>query len=357
MITKTITLPNGKRKYVRGKTEAEAKAKIAEIRRQISAGVDVTQNPTFAEFYGEWFDLYRRPELRPGTIKDFEGSFANHVLPYLGNMRVRDIKPVHVQKIFSQSELCHEKQMTLRSRLASVFESAVENGMLMRSPVTSTLKIGGAKRKKQDALTPTQSETLTEAVQGTKAYGFVLLCLHTGMRRSEALGLRKSDVDFSRGVIHVRSQRAQREDGTWWDAPLKTDAAERDIPMSDTLARWLWDNRLTTPSEYVISKPDGAPYNPSSINSLWQYVTNRQASHVTDKPRGTQLDRPIDFEVHPHTLRYTFATRLFEAGVDIKTVQYLMGHAKPEETLAIYVKYCEQSRIEQTADIVRSVLA
>ena len=352
MVTRTVTLPDGRRKYVRGKTEAEAKAKIAEIKRQIDAGVDVSSDPLFSEFYREWFDLYRRPALREGTIRDFEGSFKNHVLPYLGQMKLRAIKPIHVQAIFTKSDLCHEKQMTLRSRLASVFESAVENGLILRSPVTSTLKIGGAKRKKQDALTPKQAETLTEAVQDTKAYGFVLLCLLAGLRRSEALGLRKRDVDFNRHVIHVRSQRAEGH-----DAPLKTDAAERDIPMCDTLERWLWDNRLTSPSEYVIAKPDGQPYNPSGINSIWQYVTNRQADHVSEKPRGTQIDRPIDFDVHPHTLRYTFATRLFEAGADIKTVQYLMGHAKPEETLAIYVKYCEESRLDEAADLVRTALA
>ena len=58
--------------------------------------------------------------------------------------------------------------------------------------------------------------------------------------------------------------------------------------------------------------------------------------------------------MHPHTLRYTFATRLFEAGMDIKTVQHLMGHAKPEETLAIYVKYCEDSRAAETAERLRA---
>ena len=357
MITRTITLPDGKRKYVRAKTEAEAKAKIEDIRRQISAGIDVTQNPTFAEFFTEWFDLYRRPELRPGTVRDFESSFRLHVLPYLGQMRLRDIKPIHIQKIFSDCPLCHESQMTLKSRIGSVFESAAENGLILRSPVTSTLRVGGAKQKRQDALTQAQSETLLGAVQGTPAWPLVFLCLHTGMRRSEALGLRKRDVDFTARVIHVRTQRSQDKNGVWYDAPLKTDAGERDIPMTEALERWLWDNRMTHPSEYVICKPSGDPYNPNNINSLWQYVTNRQTTHTGDKPRGVQLERTIDFDVHPHTLRYTFATRLFEAGMDIKTVQHLMGHAKPEETLAIYVKYCEDSRAAETAERLRAAFA
>ena len=100
-------------------------------------------------------------------MRDFESSFRLHVLPYLGQMRLRDIKPIHVQKIFADCPLCHESQMTLKSRISSVFESAAENGLILRSPVTSTLRIGGTKQKKQEALTPKQSETLLDALPKT----------------------------------------------------------------------------------------------------------------------------------------------------------------------------------------------
>lgn len=334
MITKTITLPDGKRKYVRAKTEAEAKAKIEKIRQDISRGVDVTKNPTFLDFYTEWFDLYKRPSLRDGTIKNFTDTFRLHVLPYLGHLHIKDIKPMHIQSVLTHADtLCHQSQMTLLNRIGEVFSAAIDNDLIVKTPVSATLKPSGAKKKIQKALTRVQTETLLQVLTGTPAYLFVHLMLLTGLRRSEALGLRIKDVDFDNHMIHVRQQMSNAGPTKL----LKTESAYRDIPLPESLERELMLRRFR---EYVISKPDGTPYKPNSINSLWDYVT-----------------RNTDIPCHPHTMRYTYATRLFEAGVDVKQVQYLLGHAKVEETLAIYVKYQEEERQEETADQVRKAFA
>ena len=69
--------------------------------------------------------------------------------------------------------------------------------------------------------------------------------------------------------------------------------------------------------------------------------------------RSAWIDRCIDFDVTPHLLRHTFATRCFEDGMDIKEVQHLLGHASPNITMNIYLHYCEQQRQKETFDKVR----
>ena len=62
------------------------------------------------------------------------------------------------------------------------------------------------------------------------------------------------------------------------------------------------------------------------------------------------------FPVSSHTFRHTYATRIFEAGPDIKEMQHLLGHKMPEITLKIYAHYCEQSRQANTFSKARTVL-
>ena len=58
--------------------------------------------------------------------------------------------------------------------------------------------------------------------------------------------------------------------------------------------------------------------------------------------------------VTAHILRHTYITRLFEAGLDIKQIQYLAGHKSPETTLRIYTHFDKESRGEQTLQQIRA---
>ncbi len=64
----------------------------------------------------------------------------------------------------------------------------------------------------------------------------------------------------------------------------------------------------------------------------------------------------LDCTLTPHVLRHTYCTRLFEAKLDLKVVQYLMGHSKLDITLEIYTHYCKKSRFEDTASRIREAL-
>ena len=57
-----------------------------------------------------------------------------------------------------------------------------------------------------------------------------------------------------------------------------------------------------------------------AFRRLWNHVTNN-----------------VDFDLHPHMLRHTYATILYKAGIDLKTAQYLMGHSDIKMTANIYM--------------------
>jgi integrase len=143
----------------------------------------------------------------------------------------------------------------------------------------------------------------------------VLLALNTGMRRGELLSLQWPQIDISRRKIRILN--------------AKTDSGERTIPMNSTVHGLLADLQRSKTSELV-------------------FPSNRKAGErILDLKKGfkkavlvAKLQRHLRF----HDLRHTFATRLVQAGVDIITVQHLLGHARISMT-ARYAHSPNASRI------------
>ena len=126
----------------------------------------------------------------------------------------------------------------------------------------------------------------------------LILCIHSGLRlRSEALILRWSDVDLFRRSVTVSAAYAKS-------------GQTRTVPLNSIVRAAL--ERLPRIGAFVFAKPNGMPYT---------YI--RRSFNTACRKAGLT-------EVTPHTLRHTFATRLIEHGVDLRTVQELGGWAKIE---------------------------
>ena len=224
------------------------------------------------------------------------------------------------------------------------------------------VKAAGPPPKEVDPLTPDQAAALLAAVKGTQTETFCRLCLHAGLRREEALALRWDCVHLDGPAPFLEVRRALR-----WPtnaAPeisdrLKSKAAKRDIPLPASLAAHLRAVRAATGSLFVIHNREGGPVSYSSWRSLWRVVEARTAGErgkVGDKVRNHAVVISLDFPVHPHQLRHTYCTRLILGGVDVKRVQYLMGHASARITLEIYTKLMS-SDLQDTASAVRKIFA
>ncbi|WP_303917498.1 site-specific integrase [Subdoligranulum variabile] len=150
-----------------------------------------------------------------------------------------------------------------------------------------------------------------------RARAFCALCLYAGLRKEEALGLCWDDIGpasmaISRGVTFP--------DGNQPDPSmeLKNRASRRVLPLPKKLREILLDTPHT--SEYVVPSADGTVMTSTAYQRMWQ----RNVSGM------------VDFPVHAHMLRHTYATTLYRAGVDLRTAQQLLGHATIQMTAEIY---------------------
>ena len=341
-VTLTLTLPDGTRKYFRGKTKKEAEKKRNEMRMKIGMGVDVSCSMTVEELADMWFKLYKEGKLHKRSEDTIRATLARYILPVLGQMKVADVKPIHIQQLMNSiSRLSNSTQRKVLQNTKALFAVAVENGMIVRTPVGSSIKASGAKAQEKIPLTKAQTAELLQAIQGTRAYPLVMVLLHSGLRIGEALGLMWSDIDFKVGTITVNRSIVYPESNRRGEvnSDLKTENARRTIPLTQELWDLLRDEKAKSTSLWVFSMKNGNFLSEDSFDALWDIIRNKH----------------LDFHVHPHLLRHTCITRWFEQGLDLKEIQRMAGHSSLELTLKVYTHYNAEERFAETAAKIRGL--
>lgn len=339
--TKAISLGNGKRKYIRGKTKRELDKKVIQfmLEQQGEKAKIVTTDMTVEQIGTLWLEKVKKPSVKPQSYSLYDTQLRVHVYPYIGDMRVSDVKPIHVIDVVNThgygTKYANSK---LLSTLRMVFNFAVENELIAKSPAASRFTLAGSAMRDDKPLTPTQTSDLLAYLKAKKkddAYLFTLLALVTGMRRGELCALRWDCVDLQAGELYVRRQMISSTGEITDD--LKTEAAKRTIPLSADVVALLRKIKASSRSTYVLT---GEGNDHLSVLDIDRFATAWNRSGVSEAP------------IHAHLFRKTFATRLIESGTDPKRVQYLLGHETLDMTLRVYAKYDKESQIEQTRKMI-----
>lgn len=285
------------------------------LRAEDRQGIKVGDNTLVGEWAKVWIDKYKA-DLRPNTLRMYKDAYNVHILPILGELPLRSVRPVHVREVMSavadkSESLQHKVLITMRQ----MFQTAKQNGLTVTDPTDGIKITPHAAPGKVKHLPADQVKELIEAVTDTKARAFVGLCLYCGLRREEALGLQWGDIrngslTVNRALAFVGNQPDPSQE-------LKTKAAHRTIPIPDPLAQILRGTPKT--GLYVITKADGGPMTRTAVTRMWNKAVEN-----------------INFPLHPHMLRHTYATNLYYAGVDLRTAQYLLGHSTIQMTAQIY---------------------
>ncbi len=340
-VTLTLTLPNGKRKYFRGATKKEAERKRDEAKRQLASGIDLTTNPTVEEFTKMWLAEYKEGVVRDTTYLNLVNHINNHILPELGRLRMREVRPAHIQRMVRSMEgLAKSSQSRILTVVKEIFKTAVENDVIAKTPCISSIKPRGEEPEEKVPLTSEQEKTLLDKARGTNMYLFVLLGLSAGLRHGELLGLEWKDIDLDTGMLTVQRTVAitrEKRSGDIVDG-TKTDAAHRTIPLPWSVIEEVRAAKSRSHSVYVIPGPKGS------------FMTFACCAY-----RWNKLFDGLDFRITPHRMRHTRITRWFEQGLDLKEIQYLAGHADIHLTLDVYTHYQESSRLPETAKKIRAV--
>lgn len=196
-----ITLSDGRQKMVYGRTLAELNAAADAVRAEDRQGVKVGNTTLVGEWAKIWLEKYKS-DLRPNTVRMYRDAYNVHIMPELGAMMLREVKPVHVRAVMKRvADKSESLQNKVLLTMRQIFETARQNGLIVKDP-TEGLKITPhARPEKPKVLTPQQVKALLTADLPPKARAFVGLCLYCGLRKEEALGLQWGDLQKDRLTV------------------------------------------------------------------------------------------------------------------------------------------------------------
>ena len=341
--TGRFTTRCGKRKQKYFRKLQECRAWMAEARFEDEHGnVFFSDAPAVDVWFRYWLDEVKGDSIRITSRQRYETAWGNHVSAVIGNMELKDVKPIHCQKILNDLNENHRVSTIkfTRTLMVSVFECAVENELIQQNPRRSAKVTGGEQAEKRVALTIEEQRLfLTEAQKSTYYNGFALV-LQTGLRVGELIALQWSDVDFRNRKLHVRRSAAEvKGEGFLFGNP-KAESGTREIPLTEEAIRILRQQKEWN-SQQKVSNIQYAEY--VFINSNGTLI--QKAAY--NRGIYTVCDRAGIRRFSIHLLRHTFATRCIESGMQPKTLQTILEHSKIEITMNLYVHVTEDHKTRE----------
>ena len=304
------------------------------------------------------------PQYAETTKARYQGVLDNYLMPAFGELCLRDLTLMTVQRYFSQmaaSPLSRESKDKIRDVLSTVLGSAKDYGLLVINPAERIKlpKQRCGKRKIKPHITPEQFDELVNLIAEPYAT-MVYVAIYTGLRVSELAALKWNDVGHDSITVDERFCRGD------WSEP-KSDASNATIGVDRCVVERIHRlKRLTVEGrsggqgavrKYQVVKSDG----PDDLvfQSLRKGAPLRDnnilSRHI--KPAGRKIG--IGF-VNWRCLRTSRATWMIEAGANPKDVQGQMRHSRIQTTLDIYAQFVPESQrraIERTGAMIRERIA
>jgi integrase len=337
----TATGPEGQ-KSTTSKREAERWAQRSEL--EIADGTwhdPRAGRQTVAAWLAEW----RRTILPASDRAEATKALYRHltlakVEPSMGDLKLKDLRPLDVQRLMLELEEAGLSGSTRRNAYAALrgaLDDAVSNGLLKDNPAVK-VKRPRAESPEARHLTPAQVAQLLGAAQGSRHLRVLKLLLGTGVRRGEALALQWSGVDLDRAEVRVRGSLVRR-DGQLVVSATKTAKSRRTVSLSPAMVELLRTQKAAQAAErlaagpewldgdYVFTAPSGGPVDPNNLSRT-----------VRELGEAVGLG-----QIGPHTLRHSYATAALLAGASVHVVSRNLGHSSATLTLDIYAHVSDQA--------------
>lgn len=292
----------------------EKDLKLKEARGEY-LGIREVKAVTFEAFSVDYLK-YVETNLSEGRYQVVVSAVRFSLVPFFGPKFLKDITPKLVEDFKAQrsADIKASSVNELLSILRAMLSLAVKWGHLKESPFKG-VRLLKVDRVEPPHLPVEEANRLLDACRGDRdLFTFTAIGLHTGLRIGEIVNLTWADVDLRRGIVKIRPKTEAEGVKAW---RVKTGDI-RDIPVNEFLADVLSRHPRHISSPYVLHNPDGNPY----------------AVHVARRGLERASKRAgLPVHVHPHLLRHSFGTALAANGVDVVTIQKLMGHADVKMTM------------------------
>lgn len=345
--------PDGKRKIkaLYGKTEKEVKKKLRELKKELAKNEYSQQKKkTVSELMSEWLLTTKKNELKPASFDRLEATINNQINPRIGFYQIGNITAADIQDAINDMVKCGYSYSTIKKAYNAIhacFLLAYDRGEIPKSPVVRISLPKQIEKTKSEIVFYSDDETTILTDYATQKYktgkyvykhGYAIpLLLNTGMRVGELLALKWDNVDFESKQIHIVETRGQvinRVDDAeqkyiMVDRKTKTQSGNRIILMNKQSEEALmYFKSLNYGNKYVMANSNTGVITYRNLHRVFSMILEK-----SEIRRGSL-----------HSLRHTFATRLFKNGIDIKVISEILGHSDVSITYNIYTHVIQEQK-------------
>lgn len=306
------------RKTFYGKTQKEAKDKLRNYLQDKADGIEAEKRYLFPEWADIWYDNHQN-NISPTTQENYR--YTVRILKNaFQRRRLADIKPYDVENMLKnlrnegRSDSCITQ---CRGMMYQIMHKAEANDLIRKNPVRFAEKM---KRKdavkRKEAFTAEEVLTLMELLPDDRIGWSIRLMLGTGMRTQELLALEPRHIAEDGATIEIQ-QAINMIKGTAVVGVPKSRDSYRTIPVPENV-RYCAINLRNTPKKYIWEmKVTDKPCNPS---------------YFRDKFKEALEEIPQVRVLTPHSCRHTYVSQMQALGVDLPTIQSIVGHADIDMT-------------------------
>lgn len=321
---------DGKKYNVYGDTLEEAIAKKALKIKALEEGkVTISAQTTVKEWVDRCLLVYK-PNVSPEYMKQSRGRIEKHIVGTIGNLRLKDVKPIQCQEILNAQIGRSKSHVTkLHQELCFIFDKAVENKLILESPAAHLTR-PDAPAGHRRSLTDKERKAFLAVCERDPRFILFEFMLYCGCRPSEARAIQGKDVFVENDCtfLHIR--------GT------KTANADRVVPIPAPL----YDRVVHSPPfEFICQNRANLPYTTTAYNRLTNRLKREMNLEMGCRTYRNELIPPFPLadDFTPYIFRHTYCTDLQKQGIDVRVAQKLMGHADIQTTANIYTHQDEET--------------
>ena len=339
----------------------KAEKVLHEIRANFQVPTLLGDEILFSDYMQKWLEIVK-PNLAVTTYAEYRRIIERRIVPYFESRKIRliDLKPKDIQEFYQyetkQRQISTNTIIHYHANIRKALQNAVKLELISSNPAD---KVERPKLRQYTAsyLAEDDINQLLSSFRGSPIETPVVLSCLYGLRRSEAIGLKWSAIDFSNRTITIdhtvvsAKPNGERElfsiDGT------KTKSSTRTLPLVPQMEDYL---RELLAKQAINKDIMGDSYNGKyvdyiCVNAAGDLIT---PDYVTDKFRQ-ELKKHNLPKIRFHDLRHSCATILLANGVDIKLIQQWLGHSNYSTTANIYAHVDFRSKIA-TANVINGAL-
>jgi integrase len=314
--------------------KSQAKKKLLEVENQLTKGDFIEDDKKkFGDFLDFWLEKYAKRNTRPTTYYGYESMIRVHIKPSLETLKLVDLKPHHLLEYYDRKQKDGLSAQTVRHHhrlISKVLNDAFGWGLVLKN-VAQGIKAPVPDKKEMKYLNSNQVEQFLKFTEETTMYHpLFFTAVHTGLRKSELIGLRWKDVDFDNEMLSI-VETVKRVKGMYDISPPKN-GKTRKVRMTESLVGFLKEYKQ---KQDRIKSLLGESFNPSNrvfCNSKGKIIISSELTrHFKRALKKANLP-----DVRLHDIRHTHATLCLQEGGNILSLSERLGHSTTTFTMDVY---------------------